>query len=142
MPIQIYVIGDGIGAGIQGAFYRYQVTSYGSSFITGIQDIQYVTSGTYTGRTALSIFVWIIGDIVLVITAVLALINYKNIDKWKITKICSLLIVSGVFFLISAQLQYGLLLYGMSGAVFPIGFVLIICVSWYFNTLKDFFTND
>jgi len=137
MPVQIYIIGDGIGAGVQGAFYRYQGTSYGTSFITVCQDVQYVISGTYGGRTALSVLVWVIGDITLVITTILALIMDQNPDDRRSTLIYSLLIMSGVLFLISAQLQYGLWLYGAAGITIPFGVILMISAGWYFKTMKD-----
>jgi hypothetical protein len=139
MPVQIYSIGDGIGAGVQGAFYRYQESSYGASFNTINRDIGYVTSGDYGGRTALSVLVWVMGDIMLVIATILALTMDRERDKRRSTMICSLLIVSGMLFLISAQLQYGLLLYGPAGVAMPFGVFLMICSGWYFYSMRSSF---
>lgn len=139
MPIQIYTVGDGIGAGIQGAFYRYQVTSYGTSFITVSQDVQYVISGMYDGRTAASNLGWVIGDAILIIATILSLINDKCSNTRRTITICSLLIMSGIVFLISAQLQYGLLLYGAAGIAMPFGVVLIIGAGCYFYMMRSLF---
>jgi CHASE2 domain-containing sensor protein len=137
MPLQIYMIADGIGAGIQGAFYRYQVTSYGTSFITVNQDAQYVISGMYEGRTALSIISWIFGDALIVIATIMALLHDQSSNAQRLKAICSLLIMSGVLFLMSAQLQYGLFLYGAAGIVIPFGIVLIICAGGYFYMIRS-----
>jgi hypothetical protein len=138
MPVQIYIIGDGMGAGVQGAFYRYQISSYGTSFITVNQEVQYVTSGTYGGRTALSVLVWVMGDILLVIATILALTTLdRDPDKRRYTMICLLPIGSGVLFLFSAQFQYGFLLYGPAGIAIPFGVILMICAGLYFYTMKN-----
>jgi hypothetical protein len=137
MPVQIYVIGDGIGAGVQGAFFRYQESSYGTNLITINQEVQYVISGIYDGRTALSVFVWVMGDIMLVIATILALTLDRESDKRRFATICVSLILSGIYFLISAQLQYGLLLHGAAGAGIPFGIILMIWAGWYFYTKKD-----
>ncbi len=137
MPVQIYIIGDGIGAGVQGAFFRYQESSYGTNLITINQEVQYVTSGIYEGRTALSVFAWVMGDVMLVIATILALTLDQESDKRRFEMICVSLILSGICFLISAQLQYGLLLHGAAGAAFPFGIILLIWAGWYFYTKKD-----
>ena len=137
MPIQIYIIGDGIGAGVQGAFYRYQESSYGSSFITANQDVQYVTSGTYSGRTALSVLVWIAGDAMLVIATVVSLLGDPYPKDRKLKIICSLLMVSGIVFLISVMLQYGIFLHGVAGISIPFGVPLILISSWYFFKMRS-----
>ena len=137
MPVQIYTIGDGIGAGVQGAFFRYQESSYGTNLITIIQEVQYVTSGIYEGRTALSVFIWVMGDIMLVIATILALTLDREPDKRRFATICVSLILSGIYFLISAQLQYGLLLHGAAGIAIPFGVILMIWTGWFFYTKKD-----
>jgi hypothetical protein len=135
MPIQIYIIGDGIGAGVQGAFYRYQESSYGSSFITVNQELQYVLSGSYSGRTALSVLVWIVGDVVLVIATILALIQNQDPQK-RTSKIIYLSLISGaILFFISIVLQYGILLKSTAGVAIPVGTPLILVFGYYFYKL-------
>jgi len=137
MPIQIYSIGDGIGAGVQGAFYRYQDSSYGSSFIPVNRDVNYIITGIYGGKTALSTLSWLIGDIMLVFATVLSLMGEKDPDDRKIKIICSFLMVSGILFLISVMLQYGIFLHGDAGISMPFGVPLIVISSWYFFKMRS-----
>ena len=67
-PLHVFVIGDEIGIGIQGAVYRYQVTGYGNSLIPITQEIMYIAEGIYSGKTALSIILWASGTVLLTIT--------------------------------------------------------------------------
>ncbi|MCX6689215.1 MAG: hypothetical protein NTZ39_05955 [Methanoregula sp.] len=134
MPIQIYSIGDVYGAGIQGAFYRYQESSLGSSFIPITQDLHYVTSGNYYGQTAVSILVWTAGDILLVLATILSLMKEQKIVDTKSKIVYSLLITSGMVFLISIMFQYGIFLYGIAGISIPLGIPLIIISGMYFFT--------
>ena len=137
MPVQIYNIGDGFGAGIQGAFYRFQESPYGPSFIPVNQDVNYVISGIYSGKTALSILVWLIGDIILVFATIVALFGEKEPNARKIKIICSLLMASGYLFLISAMLQFGIFLHGVAGISIPFGVPLILISGWYFFKMRS-----
>ena len=137
MPVQIYSIGDGYGAGIQGAFYRFQESPYGPSFIPVNQDVNYVISGIYSGKTALSILVWLIGDIILVFATIVALFGEKEPNARKIKIICSLLMASGCLFLISAMLQFGIFLHGVAGISIPFGVPLILISGWYFFKMRS-----
>jgi len=137
MPVQIYVIGDGYGIGIQGAFYRYQVSSYGSSFIPVNQDANYVISGTYGGKTALSVFIWIIADVLLVFATILALIKVQYLEERMFKTICLFMMVSGVLFFISVMLQYGFFLHGAAGISIPFGVPLIIISGWFFYRARS-----
>jgi hypothetical protein len=137
MPIQIYVIGDGIGAGIQGAFYRYQISSYGTSFIPLSQDLNYIISGTYLGRTAISIFIWIIADFVLVCATILVLIKVQYFQDRKYKVICLFMIVSGFLFLISAMIQYGLFLHSLTGISIPFGVPLLLLSGCYLYRVRS-----
>jgi hypothetical protein len=137
MPIQIYIIGDGIGVGTQAAFYRYQDSPYGSSFIPVNRDVNYIITGIYGGKTALSTLSWLIGDIMLVFAAVLSLIGEKDHDDRKFKIICSFLMVSGILFLISVMLQYGIFLHADAGISIPFGVPLIIISGWYFFKMRS-----
>ena len=66
LPVNIYIIGDSIGAGLQFPFLRYQETYLGTNIITILHDFDYITSGTIGGRSALSILLWVLGTALLV----------------------------------------------------------------------------
>jgi len=59
IPINIYVIGDWLGAGVQWSLFRYQQTYLGSNLILINQDIQYILDGFISGKTTLSVLFWI-----------------------------------------------------------------------------------
>lgn len=129
LPVNIYVIGDFLGSGIQWAFLRYQQTYLGISVISIFYDIQYVMSGLFSGRTALYIILWSIGACILVLTLILVVMKIKKEIRIKQEGI--LLVAGGAAFLCADFAQYGLFLNGPSGYVVPIGVPLIWFVGWW-----------
>ena len=120
IPLHVYSIGADQGIGIQGTFYRYQVTGYGSMMITMMQDIWYVTSGTYSGRTALSIVLWVTGSIFLVIATLIHLIR-PDFNQYNLTVSGFFLIGAGLLYIISSIAQFGLFFHGSAGVSLPFG---------------------
>jgi hypothetical protein len=127
IPLHVYTIGADQGIGIQGSFYRYQETEYGSMLITMMQDIWYVTSGMYSGRTAFSIVLWVTGSIFLVIATLITLIKPNIFNQYNSTVSGFLLIGAGILYVISCIAQFGPFFHGSAGISFPFGgFLLII----------------
>lgn len=130
VPLNIYVIGDWIGTGVQWALFRYQDTSYGTSLITLDRDIWYITSGLITGKSAISISLWVAGTVLLVISLIaLAVLIAEEIDE-HIQIPGLMVIVSGILLLLSCMTQYGPLLSGPAGFSVPIGIPLVWAVGW------------
>jgi hypothetical protein len=126
--------------GIQGAVYRYQITPQGSSLIPITNEITYVTSGVYTGRTALMVIFWSLATFILSGTTAGALILWNRITRNQIQIITISLAISGLGYLASCISQYGPLLNAPAGKSIPIGvFLLLGCavLSWYYS--RDFF---
>ena len=126
LPLQIFIIGDNSGIGIQGAVYRYQVTDYGTSFIPVPREAGYVIDGLYTGKTACSIIVWICGTVLLSITTLFSLIfscdnrkDYNRIILYGLFGSCALYLISCVF-------QYGIFFSGPAGISIPIGILGVV----------------
>ena len=126
IPLHVYTIGVDQGIGIQGTFYRYQVTVYGSMMITMMQDIWYVTSGTYSGRTALSIVLWVTGSISLVIATLINLIRPDYFNQHHKALTGFLLMGTGLLFIISCIAQFGLFFHGSAGISLPFGGFLLM----------------
>ncbi len=125
-PFQVFIIGNETGIGIQGAVYRYQVTSYGNSLIPVTQEIMYIVNGIYSGRTAISIILWALGTILLTITTWFGLI-YADGSRPDFTKKVSLgLIGSCACYLFSCIAQYGIFFQGPAGTSIPFGIVIIL----------------
>ncbi len=127
IPLQVYSIGGDQGIGIQGSFYRYQVTGYGPMMITLTSDISYVVSGIYSGRTALSIGLWVTGSISLVIATLLHLTRMDFINQHNPTDSAFLLVGAGVCYVVSCIAQFGPFFNGSAGISMPFGgFTLIL----------------
>jgi|GEM_PF-1269961 len=127
IPLNVYSIGADRGIGIQGSFYRYQETAYGPILITLAQDIWYVTSGIYSGRTALSIVLWVTGSSLLVTATLVTLTRTDYFNRYMPTLSGFLLIGAGALYVGSCIAQFGLFLNGNAGISLPFGgFILIM----------------
>jgi len=125
-PLQVFIIGNEIGIGIQGAVYRYQVTGYGNSLIPITQEIMYIAEGIYSGKTALSIILWASGTVLLTITTWYGLVSTDGSNTDFNRKVSIGLAGSCVCYLISCIAQYGLLFQGPAGVSFPAGIGIIL----------------
>jgi hypothetical protein len=121
LPLHVYSIGGDQGIGIQGSFYRFQVTGYGPMMITMTRDISYVTTGIYSGRTAISIGLWVTGSISLVITTLIHLIRPDCFNHHYPQLSGFLLIGAGVSYVVSCIAQFGPFLNGSAGISMPFG---------------------
>jgi hypothetical protein len=126
MPLHVYTIGVDQGIGIQGTFYRYQVTGYGPMMITMMQDIGYVSSGTYSQRTALTIVFWVTGSIFLVIATLINLIRPDYFNQHHKALTGFLLMGAGLLFIISCIAQFGPFFHGRAGVSLPFGGFLLM----------------
>ena len=126
IPLHVYSIGGDQGIGIQASFYRYQVTANGPMMITLAQDISYVTSGIYSGRTALSIVLWVTGSFFLVVATLIHLIRTDYVNQYYQKQSGFLLIGSGISYIGSCLAQFGPFLHGGAGISLPFGGFLLI----------------
>lgn len=130
IPLNVYVIGEWIGTGVQWALFRYQETSYGASLITLTRDFEYIIYGVLTGKTAVSISLWITGVVLLILAfiALAAMILEEMDDKKHYPGI--MVIGSGILLLLSCMVQYGPFLSGPAGLSIPIGIPLMFVIGW------------
>ncbi|WP_342678083.1 hypothetical protein [Methanofollis sp. UBA420] len=131
LPVNIYCIGDVLGAGLQFPFLRYQQTYLGTSLITLTRDLDYVTGGILTGRSALSICLWIGGTLLLLAAITVFVLRWQE-EYETVRKPLSLLLAgAGVAYLASCVAQYGPLFHGPAGFCIPVGVPLIVGVAWW-----------
>ena len=125
IPLNIYVIGEWLGTGVQWALFRYQESYLGPSLIFANQDLQYILDGYISGKTALSVLFWITGLIFLVLAVFIC-----SGDRGKAgTRPSGILCVfCGSTFLIADVIQYGIFLHGPAGICIPVGIPLIFIV--------------
>ena len=131
LPVNIYVIGDAIGAALQFPFLRYQQTYLGNGVITVLRDLDYVTSGTITGHSALSILLWVLGTLLLVAAIVYFTVKRQNsYDSFR-TPLSLLVGGAGGAYFASCIAQYGPTLRGPAGLTIPVGVPLIVAIAVY-----------
>lgn len=130
IPLNVYVIGEWIGTGVQWALFRYQDTLYGSNLITLTMDFEYITTGILTGKTVFSIAFWITGTILLIIAFItLGVMVLEGMNEKK--HLPGLLVIaSGILYTASCMTQYGPFFTGPAGISIPIGIPLILAVGW------------
>ncbi|HOS81432.1 MAG TPA: hypothetical protein PK445_01760 [Methanolinea sp.] len=130
VPLNLYVIGDWLGTGVQWALFRYQETSYGPSLITIASDIGYVISGLITGRTAISFILWDAGAVILVVSFLVLLLAVAE-GKVQWMRYAGVAVAaSGVLLVASCIAQYGPLLAGPAGFSVPLGVPLVFAIAW------------
>ena len=137
LPVNVYIIGGSIGAGLQFPFLRYQETYLGTNVITILRDLDYVTSGIITGRSALSILLWALGAALLT-TAIIYLIARREDVYETLRKPLALLTAGGAAaYLLSCIAQYGPTLHGPAGFTVPVGVPLILAVAGYILKVEE-----
>ena len=137
LPVNVYIIGDSIGAALQFSFLRYQQTYLGNGIITVLRDLEYISSGIITGRSALSIILWALGTALLI--AAIAYFAVRREDDYEtFRKPLALLVAGGaVAYLLSCVAQYGPTLHGPAGFAVPVGVPLILAVAGYIMTVEE-----
>lgn len=130
IPLNLYVIGEWIGTGLQWALFRYQETGYGTSLITLARDFDYIIYGVLTGKTAVSIAFWITGTALLIIAILMLAVMITDEMNEKMHLPGLLVIASGILYIASCMAQYGLFFSGPAGTSIPIGIPLILIVGW------------
>ncbi|HRX34157.1 MAG TPA: hypothetical protein P5263_07890 [Methanoregulaceae archaeon] len=137
VPINVYMIGSGIGTGIQWALFRYQQTTYGNTLFTIDMDLGYVTGGVITGKSALSTAAWLGGVLLLVAALILVLLAIREDESSRTRHAGYLTIGAWVAFLAADMLQYGLIFSGPAGFVIPVGLPLVFIVGWWYIISTD-----
>jgi len=126
LPLQAFVIGDYVGIGIQGAVYRLQWTGYGTFFFPITRELVFVLNGTYSGRTALSVILWLAGSVLLACTTIYAFFHLDNAEPGYYRQIAYGLIAACGIWLGSCIAQYGIIFHSAGGFSIPLGILLIL----------------
>jgi hypothetical protein len=131
IPLNIYVIGDWMGSGIQTLFFRYVQTYIGNSLIFLNREIYFVTSGIMTGKSALASVLWVIGVALICIATVMIIYAYIR-EKPAFIRYCAFLNTGGaILFTLAILIQYGITLNGPAGIAIPFGIPVILGVAYY-----------
>jgi len=136
VPLNLYVIGDWLGTGVQWALFRYQETFYGPSLITVASDAGYVSSGLISGKTSLSFILWDAGAVILLACFIALLLAVAERKVGWIRYGGIVVAASGVFATASCMVQYGPFFSGPAGLSVPIGIPLVFAVAWALFTVE------
>jgi len=120
IPLNIFFIGDRLGIGIQWAFFRYQVTPVGNSFIPITNSLLFVKPGP----SALGEYLLFFGILSLVISYLL--LYYRTTGSVQRAGILTLF--GAVLILYSCMAEFGVLLSGPAGISLPVGIPFILAL--------------
>lgn len=130
IPSTILIIGDWLAIGIQFPWFTYIVSYQGTSLVSALTNLNYVTSGILSPKTAISIVLWEAGTVLLATATCLLLYEHANATpRHRIPGI--LTILAGIALLASQVQQYGPLFHGPAGIAIPIGLPLVFAVGWW-----------
>jgi len=118
IPINFFIIADGMGSGIQWLFGRYQTTFVGDSIIPLASGIRYVINGTLTGRSA-----WYEVSPLLSLAILFAAFMYAMANRTKTAGI--LTIIAGLVTVSTQVLYYGITFHSPAGSCIPFGSLII-----------------
>jgi hypothetical protein len=122
IPVNIYVIGDWLGTGVQWVLFRYQQTYLGNSLILITREITFVL-------------------LFIIATVLVILANVKK-DSPLIKKASFFTIAGGIIIAVSILFQYGFLLNSPSGFALPVGIPIILIIGWWMYQDTDNETDD
>jgi hypothetical protein len=131
IPLNIYVIGDFLGAGITFPFLKFQITFMGTFFLTFLQELNYVINGTFHHKTAISVLFWTIALIIQVAAVLTLYISWNRQNFILLRRAGVFLMTATILYLASIITQYGFLFHGPAGTAIPIGLpVLFLIGGW------------
>lgn len=139
LPLQCFIIGDGLGLGVQGAVYRYQITGSGISLIPVTSEIGYVTSGIYDGKTAVSVILWATGTLIFSCFLMISLIHSSRINHQIIRFIIVGIASSCFLYLTSLVAQYGFFFSGPAGISLPAGIIIMAIFAFFLYSNRNCF---
>lgn len=134
IPVNIYLIGNGLAAGIEWILFRYQQSYLGNSIILFYKYLGYISSGILTGRSAFAAGISFTASVLLLLSLILFLhVAIKKSSKL-IKSGAILTIIGGLLFLISDMIQYGIVCYGPNGFILPVGVPCILVAGGWIAT--------
>jgi hypothetical protein len=136
IPVYFFTIGDNYGGGFQTPIFRYQEIFLGSFMILISNDLYNVITGFFQASMASAVLLWGLGFFCLVFNAIYVFIGkkpFKQIIKWS----GILIVISGIFFLVSLLVHYGPLFHNSSGTAIPLGLLLIFLLGIWVYQKKD-----
>lgn len=131
IPLNIYIIGDWVGSGIQTLFFRYNQTTVGHSLIFLPREISFVLNGTLNGKSAIASAIWC-GAVLLICIATMIIVHAYLRDKSGYLRFSvGLNLAAALLMIIAIGIQYGMTFHGPAGIAIPIGIPVILGVTFW-----------
>lgn len=142
VPLQCYTIGNNLGAGIQGAVFRFQMTGAGNSLIPLPYEVGYISRGIYQGKTAISALFWVLGTLILTGTTIFSLVHWNRISRRFLNYIVIGIAGSCLIYLASCIIRYGPLFSAPSGTSLPLGILALAMFAVFLYYYRDLYVGD
>jgi len=142
IPLQCFIMGNGYGVGIQDAMFRYQVTPWGNSVFPITEELQFVSQGIYSGKSALMVIFWAAGTVTLTITTCLSLCYWNWLPPRYFRYILAGAGGAAVLYLASCIAQYGPFFNGPAGISLPAGVVILVIFTVFLYRYQDFLYSE
>jgi hypothetical protein len=121
---------------------RYQITPWGNSLFPLSEELQFVTSGIYSGKSALMVIFWTAGTFVLLLTTFFSLVQGNRLAHEDLRYILVGITVAGILYLASCIAQYGPLFHGPAGVSLPIGILILFLFAVFLQVHQDFLYSE
>lgn len=138
IPLNIFIVGDKLGIGIQWVFLRYLDTGYGISYGHFLKPFEYVMNGTITGKTAVS-------EMILLFSIILFIVSFVLLQKpvyGDLSLPGLIMIIGGILVLIADILQTSITFSGPAGLYIPIGVPFILLLGYLMYQSKSELTLE
>jgi hypothetical protein len=137
IPVNIYVLSNGNGYGVQWALFRYQQNCLGNLVYPVTNDLNAELSWGFQSWSAFAVILWVIAMALLIGCFVIHLLELQKQKSKFLKNIAIITIISGLIFALSDVVQYGLLFNSSKGFCIPIGIPLIIGLGWWVYRYED-----
>ena len=136
VPVYFFTIGDSYGSGFQTCFFRYQEIFLGSFLVLISNDMNNVITGFFKGAMIPTVILWCLGSFFLLVNIVLLFVGTAKNSR--ITRRSGILIIiSGIFYLVSLIVHYGPLFHNSIGIAIPLGLPLLFLIGIWMFRWKD-----
>jgi len=140
VPVYFFIIGDSYGSGFQTPLFRYQDVFLGSFVILTSNDVYNIITGFFQGSRVPAVILWAIGLFLLIVNIFLLFIDKKPIQR-VVRRSGIVIIVAGIFFLVSIIVYYGPLFHNTRGIALPLGLPLIFLIGIWMCLWKEVENN-
>ena len=141
LPLNIFAISGNLGVGIQGALYKIQWSDFGSFVTSTVSDLQDI-GPVYSGKTAWAFVCWFLGGLFLGLIMLISLLTIDSPKRVTYGTYSGFLFLSGVLFIVSSMLRFGVLFTGAVGFTLPFGAFLILLFAIAILVYPDFFVTE